>query len=228
MLFRSVPQFVRPILDIYANKDSFTGAPIESAGMERLSKQERISENTSPIAQALGGMSSILGEKASLSPVQVDYAIKAYFGWLGSFSAATSDLAVRPFKEGTRPLPPVMDTALLGFVKELPEQQSKWVTQFYESDKLINQAFADMKRYAANGEADKVMEIYKEKGDLIALQKIYDKTAKQLAEYRKYEHVITTDKQMPKEEKELQLQRIKILISDTAMTLEQARVRLKQ
>ena len=77
------PQFIRPLYDIYANKDSFTGAPIESAGMERLSKQERATDATSPIAKLLGGATSILGEKAELSPLQIDYAIKAYFGWLG-------------------------------------------------------------------------------------------------------------------------------------------------
>jgi len=36
------PQMVKPLIDLYANKDSFTGAPIESGGMENLSKQERI------------------------------------------------------------------------------------------------------------------------------------------------------------------------------------------
>ena len=92
----------------------------------------------------------------------------------------------------------------------------------------MNQAFADMKRYAENGEMEKASKLMEEKGDLIALQKIYDKTAKQLAEYRKYEHLIAADKSMSKEEKELNIQRIKILISDTAMTLEQARVRMKQ
>ena len=30
-----IPQLVKPILDVYANKDSFSGRPIETMGMER-------------------------------------------------------------------------------------------------------------------------------------------------------------------------------------------------
>jgi hypothetical protein len=37
-----VPQMFKPMLDLYANEDSFTGRQIETRGMENLSKSERI------------------------------------------------------------------------------------------------------------------------------------------------------------------------------------------
>lgn len=229
------PQAFKPLIDLYANKDSFTGAPIESAGMERLSKQERYTDSTSALAKALGGISeagarilTLSSTAEGFSPVQVDYAIKAYFGWAGSTAAAISDKAVQPWSDVEKPGKPLVDTVAMGFVKTVPETQSKYVTAFYDNNVRINQAFADMKRYAENGEMEKVAKIVEEKGDLIKLQGIYDKTTKQLAEYRKYEQAITRDKNMSKEDKELEIRRIKLLISDTAKTIEEMRVLMKR
>ena len=36
-----IPEAVKPIMDIYANKDSFTKRPIETMGMERLQTEYR-------------------------------------------------------------------------------------------------------------------------------------------------------------------------------------------
>jgi hypothetical protein len=230
-----VPQAFKPLIDLYANKDSFTGAPIESAGMERLSKQERFTDNTSALAKALGGISqagtrvlTFSSDAEGISPVQVDYAIKAYLGWAGSMAASISDKAVQPWSEVEKPSKPVIDTLAMGFVKTVPETQSKWVTQFYDTNKLVNQAFADMKRYAELGETEKVAKIIEEKGDLLKLQSIYDKTSKQLAEYRKYSQMIAKDKSMSGEEKELEIRRIRLLISDTTKVVEELRVALKR
>jgi hypothetical protein len=224
------PQVVKPLIDIYANKDSFTGAPIETSGMERLSKQERFSNNTSELAKALGGISSgaskiltMNPEAQGISPVQMDYAIKTYFGWLGSTVASVSDKAVQPFSEIEKPGKPALDQYALGFAKELPEAQSKYVTNFYENSNRINQAFADMKRYAEQGEMEKVAEIMAEKGNLIALEKIYNQTTDQLASYRRYINMITNNKEMSKEDKENEIIRMKVLISQAAENAEKIR-----
>ncbi|KAF2379230.1 hypothetical protein BSN82_17185, partial [Acinetobacter baylyi] len=169
----NMPQIFKPMLDLYANKDSFTGAPIETAGMERLSKQERASDTTSPLAKALGGISNVManvaGEKTELSPAQIDYAIKAYLGWLGGTITASSHYAVMPFSKSAYPDHNWTDTMSLGFVKSLPATQSRYVTEFYQNSKQISQAYADMQHYAELGEAEKVDEILAEKGDQIAL-----------------------------------------------------------
>jgi len=220
-----MPQMFKPLVDLYSNKDSFTGAPIESAGMERLSKQERATDSTSPIAKVLGGLTSIAGE--GLSPVQIDYAIKAYFGWLGGTVASASTYAVAPFKEGAYPDMKWTDTVSMGFIKSLPANQSRYVTAFYENNQQINQAFADMKHYAELGESEKVQEILEKKGDMIALQKMYDKTAKNMANARKQIRVITDDKEMSGADKREEIDRLKQLISMMAEQAEAARKSMK-
>jgi hypothetical protein len=223
-----IPQVVRPLMDIYANKDSFTGAPIESAGMERLSKQERVTDNTSPIAQALGGISSILGDKASLSPVQVDYAIKAYFGWLGGTATQISVYAVQPFKDGAYPDVKLTDKISQGFVKSLPTEQSRYVTAFYENNKEISQAYADMRHYAELGDSEKVQAILEKNGDKIALTKMYDKNAKEMAKIRAQIRVISNDATIDGTTKREMIDRMKLIISDLAEQAESARKALKQ
>jgi hypothetical protein len=222
-----VPQLIRPIVDLYANKDAFTGAPIESAGMERLSKQERVTDNTSPIAQALGGISTILGEKGQLSPVQVDYAIKAYFGWLGGTATQASVYAVQPFKDGAYPDVKIIDKVSQGFIKSLPTEQSRYVTAFYENNKEISQAYADMRHYAELGDTEKVQKILEEKGDKIALNKMYDKTAKEMAKVRSQIRVITNDPNMDSTTKREMIDRMKEIISRLSEQAESARKSLK-
>jgi hypothetical protein len=221
------PQFIKPLIDLYANKDSFTGSPIESAGMERLSKQERMTDTTSPLAQAVAYTTQAFGEKGELSPVQVEYAIKAYFGWLGGTVAETSHYATMPFREGAYPDAKLMDRVSVGFIKELPSNQSRYVNAFYESNKQISQAYADMRHFSEANEMDKVIEIMEEKGDLIALQKIYDHTAKSMANVRKQIKIIMNDTSMDGAEKREEIDRLKGIISMYAQQAEDVRKSLK-
>jgi len=224
----NLPQFVKPLVDLYANKDSFSGAPIESAGMERLSKQERATDTTSPLAIALGGLSSVALPGEGMSPVQVDYAIKAYFGWLGATIAQTSHYAVMPFKSGAYPDTKWIDKVSVGLIKSLPANQSKYATAFYESNKEISQAYADMRHYAEIGDSQKVLEILEEKRDKIQLNKFYDKTAKNMAKVRLQIRVIMNDTTMSGAAKREEIDRLKEIISMLAKQAEDTRKSLKE
>lgn len=219
-----MPQMFKPLVDLYANKDSFTGAPIETAGMERLSKAERIASGTSPLAIALSKVSNVfLPESMETSPVQADYAIKAYFGWLGATISATSHYAVMPFSKGAYPDHNWTDTISMGFVKTLPSAQSGYVTAFYENMKLIEQSYADMRHYSEIGESAKVQQIIEEQGDKIAMAKFYDKTSKDMSKLRQVINVIQNDDAMTGAAKREEIDRLKILIGDLAKQAEDVR-----
>jgi hypothetical protein len=225
-----VPQMIKPLIDLYANKDSFTSAPIESAGMERLSKQERKTNSTSGIAIALGGVTegaakilTFNPDAQGFSPVQMDYAIKAYLGWLGATAVSTADLAVEPFTEGTRVRKPVIDTLAMGFIKTQPETQSKYMTKFYENNARLQSALADMRHYAEIGDTDKLAQTLEENGDKIALAKVYDKASKQLATLRKQSRMIERSTDISTDDKRDEMNRLKILMSDIAKEMELVR-----
>lgn len=220
----NLPQAIKPLVDIYANRDSFTGSPIESAGMERLSKAERMTDSTSPLAKALGGVANVfLPEKMELSPVQTEYMIKGYLGWMGAQASWLSHYAVLPFKEGTKPDNKWTDTLSAGFVRTLPATQARYVNAFYENSKEIGQAYADMRHYASLGDSKKVEEIIAEKGDKIAMAKFYDKTAKQMSGVRKAIQAITEDKTMDGAQKRVEIDRLKLIIGELAQQAEMAR-----
>ena len=230
-----MPQMIKPMIDLYSNKDSFTGAPIESAGMERLSKQERATEKTSGIAKALGGVSSAASkvltfnpDAQGFSPVQMDYAIKAYLGWMGATAVSTADRAVEPFQEGAKVHPPIIDTLALGFIKTMPETQSKYMTQFYQNNERIQSALADMRHYAEIGDSEKLQKVIEEKGDDIALAKVYDQTTKQLAELRKQARMVEANKAIDPADRRDEMARIKIMMSDLAKQVEEMRKSLKK
>jgi hypothetical protein len=228
------PQFFKPLIDIYANKESFTNAPIETAGMERLSKQERKTDQTSPLAIALGGvsnaLSSVLGAESEMSPVQVDYLIRAYLGWFGGTIQVSSQYAMMPFNNGVYPDADWTKRLSLGFVQDLPAVQSTYVTQFYHNNQLIQQAYADMRHYAELGESEKVQKILEEKGDLIRLHSMYDQRTKVMANVRKQMQRISdpNNESMTGAEKKEEIERLKMIISDLAKQAEDVRKSFKE
>ena len=224
-----IPQMIKPLVDLYANKDSFTGAPIETAGMERLSKAERVATNTSPLAKVLSQVSNVfLPEATEVSPVQVDYAIKAYLGWMGATITATSHYAVQPFSKGAYPDRNWSDTISLGFVKSLPANQSGYVTSFYENMKIIEQSYADMRHYAELGQSDKVQQILEEKGDKIQLAKFYDKVSKDMSKMRQAIQFIQNDETMGGAQKKEEIDRLKQLIGELAKQAEEVRKSIRK
>jgi len=224
-----MPQMFKPLVDLYANKDSFTGAPIETAGMERLSKEQRVAEKTSPLAIALSKVANVfLPESAELSPVQADYSIKGYFGWLGGTASWLSHYAVMPFSKSAYPDNNWTETLSAGFIKSLPATQSKYVTAFYENNKEISQAYADMRHFAQLGQADKVQEILKEKGDKIAMAKFYDNASKDMAKMRQAIQAIRNDENMTGAQKKEEIDRMKVLIGELARQMEEARIEVKK
>jgi hypothetical protein len=228
-----VPQAFKPLVDIYANKNYFTNAPIETAGMERLSKQERITDSTSPLAKALGGvshaMAPLTGELGELSPVQADYLIRAYMGWLGGAITTTSIEAVKPFNNGVYPSTDWTKPLTAGILEKEPSAQSTYLTDFYHNNQAIQQSYADMRHYAQLGQSDKVLEIMVEKKDDLALAKFYDAQSKQLANIRHQLLIISNPKYtgLTSDQKEEEILRLKQLMSQVAEQAETARKFIK-
>lgn len=228
------PQFFKPLIDIYANKESFTNAPIETAGMERLSKQERKTDQTSPLAIALGGvsnaLSNVLGKESEMSPAQIDYLIRSYLGWLGGTIQTTTQYAVMPFSNGVYPDADWTKRVSLNFLQNLPATQSTYVTQFYHNNQLIQQAYADMRHYAELGQSERVKDILEEKGDLIRLQSLYDQKTKVMANIRRQLLRVSdpNNDTMTGAEKKEEIERLKSLISDQAKQAEDIRKNFKK
>lgn len=174
-----VPQLVKPLLDSYANQDSFTRRPIENLAQQRLQPEDRYGANTSEMARFLGslGLPDPLmlaqGHYDPLSPVKMDHLVKGYFGWLGTMLTTALDYGIRPMVDrGEKPEMKLRDVFLIGnFVESLPSNSSRHLTVLYEQAREIEQAYGSYQKALKSGDIEAARELLKEEGDKIAKYK---------------------------------------------------------
>jgi hypothetical protein len=168
-----VPQLVKPMIDLYANRDSFTGRQIESMGMERRRPEDRARASTSTIALALGQLglpnpAQLANARyEALSPVQIDHLVRGYFGWLGTAVTSGLDYGLRPLSDrGARPEMRLKDVFLAGsFVETLPTNSSRYVTEMYEQARQAQQFWASYRDAVKFGNTARAAELMSENRD---------------------------------------------------------------
>jgi hypothetical protein len=238
-----IPQAIRPLYDIARNKDGFTDRPIESMGMERISVQNRVSPGTSGAAVALGTVNSLFAEFASkatggaigtqstqLSPIQYDYLLKGYLGWVGTVIQTASNVAATPFKDGASSRYERIDDFLVvgNYVKTVPQSQSRYVTSFYENAKDIATATSDVSHFLNSGQLEKAKEAFVEKSDKIALAKLYTKGTNMMSTIGKQVRIVEDDPKMSGAEKRLEIERLQQLRIQIAKDVEDIRIAAKK
>ncbi|WP_052384078.1 LPD38 domain-containing protein [Litchfieldella xinjiangensis] len=179
--FSPVPQAMQPALDIYANYDAFTGRPIEGMGMDRLSPELRRRDSTSKAAEwisnALNSTVGAIGDPEknplALSPVQVDHLIGGYFGQVGSWAAASGDVAWRAATGQASPAQHWYEyQPVRRFYKNLGDEDryTKYGTVFYEGLREASRAHADVKEMREMGRLADATELANSKRDMLALR----------------------------------------------------------
>jgi hypothetical protein len=154
-----VPQLFKPLIELYANTDSFTERAIETTGMEKLRKADRYTARTSEIAK-------LLGQADVLSPVQIDHLIRGYFGWLGTAAVTTTNQIARLGSANEQPAMNLHDAFLVGnFVETLPANGSRYVTQMYEQSRAIEEAYTSWRHYLKIGDTEQAASLLADRRD---------------------------------------------------------------
>lgn len=188
--FSPVPQMFQPVLDIYSNKDAFTGRDIESMGMDRLSKGLRSRENTTAAATALSAVSRALGDESpvALSPVQADHLIRGYFGTVGATAAGLVDTIWRgatgqesPDKSWSEYQP------IRRFYRDLgaPAPYTRYSTLFYEGLREANRVYADVRELQSLGKTDEAREVSTDKRGILAMRLRLNQQQRRISEINK-------------------------------------------
>ena len=208
------PQLVKPMIDLYANKDAFSGRDIETQGMEKMRPEDRYTARTSEVARFLGqiGLPNpaqlIMGRWEGLSPVQVDYLIRGYFSWLGTSATSVLDRGIRPMMDrGEQPAMRLRDTFLVGnFVESLPAGSSRYVTQFYDQAKEIEQMYASYQQALKEGDTTKAQEIQADNPEAFAARRRIEAAKRGQSLISGQMRAIERDKVMSSEEKRKRLE----------------------
>jgi hypothetical protein len=202
----AVPQAFKPLLEIYANKDSFRNTKIESMSMQYLSKKERSQPWTSEVAKGTSAaMASVLPEGSTLSPVQIQHLVRAYTGWAGATTLASIDFLIKKINGGVTPETKLSEytwNPVSSFARDEEAKSSKYVNKFYENMSELDKMWGDIRKYrdTPNGKT-----VTSEQRQKLGYRKMYNKISNQLSNIRKEESRIYTDSNMTSVQKRMRL-----------------------
>jgi hypothetical protein len=190
--FNIVPQGLLPVLEVIGNYDSFRGAPIEGISLQRLPTELRAYESTPEIYKLLSRNG---GSFIRLSPLEIQQLIEGYLGTMATNVIATTDTllsatgAIPEKPSGVFGNPFVSSTAsILGlnrFVREDGAGASRFVSEFYEMRRDLDQTYTAMRDAAERGQTERVNELMQEKGKALSYRTYFNNVARQLSEVNK-------------------------------------------
>ena len=88
-----VPQLVKPLAEVYANRSFFSGTPLESSRLEKLAPEARYNAHTTEVAKWMATM------VPGLSPIQIEHIVSGYLGQIPLMVLASTNEMFRDGKE---------------------------------------------------------------------------------------------------------------------------------
>ncbi len=216
-----IPQALKPVLDVYANIDSFSGRPIESMGMERLRADYRFNSRTSVLARGASTAMNAVSRNAlgmeSLSPVQIDQLIRGYFGWLGTFAVSGADLMLRPMmNEPKQPSIDYLKVVTQGMAATVPADQSKYVSSIYEQAQELDRVYATYRQLVREGKLKQAGDFAADNADMLRRQRLVAQAKKIITASNQRVRAIENDPALDGSEKRERISREKLIQSDAA------------
>ena len=213
--FSPVPQAFQPVLDVYANKDSFTERQIETMGQSRLSKSNRVNEGTTGAAKMLSKVTTgVFGEDSNyaLSPVQMDFLIGGYLGQIGAWVSAIPDVVVRQFSDTEKPSVFLTEyQPIKRFYRDASRPSyTKDAELFYDSLRKADRLYADMRKYREEGDMEEYADTLIENRDLLGMRKLLNQVNRRLQEIRNRIKAIEKNGSLSAEEKRRQIDLLKL------------------
>jgi len=223
-----IPQVFRPLIDVYANKDAFSGRPIESMAMQRLRPEDRYTNNTSELARLLS-KSGVFVDPVSLvagtgvrqlSPVQIDSLIKGYFAGAGVFAVAGADgLLHHTLIDRGAALPVPLKTLTGSFAEDLPSNSSRYVDMLYKTAQDVEQTYASYQNAVKQGDIEKARGIMKDEGATIAKYHMIESLKKNESRIGQVIQRTMNDKTLTGEQKAETIRRLKAVQDKIARQL---------
>lgn len=183
LAFNPIPQLFKPFIELYANKDMFTGRAIEGMADEGKLPSARYNEYTSETMRTL---SAALPEALGASPKRLEHLMHGYLGALGMYALGASDMMVRRLS-GMPELPASrMDSlpVLKAFYQEKPTLHTKYGAEFYDMLNEVNQIHKTINAYKKEGNLDKANELSLENADKLKTRRQLETSRKQLSKLK--------------------------------------------
>jgi hypothetical protein len=174
-----VPQAVKPLIEIWANKSFLTGRPLEGYHHQQLDPSMRRTEGTSEMAVAIANFSRAqVG--VEVSPIMIDNALRGYFGSTAALLTTVTDSLLNP----TRADRPLHKWALLSNYMYDPVGTRR-MTEFYEARDEVMKANVTLKELMKT-DIDRAVTYAEEHADELMLESAINSTLQQLENTRAY------------------------------------------
>ncbi len=213
--FNPTPQILSPVLDVYSNKDSFTGRNIEPISMQRLSPSRRVKGDTTLAAEWFSqGMESALGPDSSytLSPLQVDHMIAGYFGQMGAWLVGSADVLRYAISDTERPQNRFYEyQPIRRFYSNLGDPKAgKEMQLFYDALQATQRLHADLKQLREEKAMLEAADFYENNKDKLQHRRMLNRVARRLSEINSRIRRIEKDPGMSSEEKRREIDLLKV------------------
>jgi hypothetical protein len=223
LAFSPMPQFIAPIAEVRANRDAFSGMPIEGAREQNLLPQDRISQYTSGLGIALGqvtGPSRTLREIGlDLSPEQWDHLIRGYLAGFGvmmmngvdAIGAAADLIPEKPNGRFGDPQGVGMLWRALGLQRfyrdDTRSRQSR--SEFYRMAQRSREVALTVKDSINTNEIEYAKELLRENAAPAALYRSFTKMSRELGKINSAIRYYSLSFDMSGEEKEKAIRRLR-------------------
>ncbi|MBK6743618.1 MAG: hypothetical protein IPG66_11830 [Hydrogenophilales bacterium] len=125
-----MPQIVAPLYEQATNRNSFTKAPIETPGMEKLQPFLRAKPGTSETMKALGMATAEMPEALQVNPARAEALVRGYFNTWAMYGLMLSDTALFWNKLPEKRIDEL--PVVRRFYADEPAKHTKYETQFYD------------------------------------------------------------------------------------------------
>jgi Large polyvalent protein associated domain 38 len=199
----SLPQAIKPITEVVLGK-SFFGGDIESAREKEQLATERYRANSTEISKLLGQVTGMVG----ISPIQIDYLIRGYFGGLGVALVSMADPILAPDqKDVAKPSTKPSKLPLIGGLFQ-PVEGRGTLDEAYDRMTEIRQVKGTYNRLKEEGKMAEAKAFVQNYSNDLAQASISGGVQKKLGELAKQERIVREHPKMSQNEKDARLKAI--------------------
>jgi hypothetical protein len=226
MLFKTflvepIPQFAKPIAEVYFNKNMYTGQPIESMTDKNKLVELRYDEYTSSFAK----MAAHLTKMVDLSPKEIDALLRGYFGTSATLLLGTVDSLIS--QGGTRPSGIFGDpqsiggvvgnlTGVTAILKNETQLNNRFVGDFYKLKEQLTQVVRAMDDAAQKQDIDAVRKYMEETPAARGLYTRFNAVSARLTQVNQQMDFVRDTPSLTPDQKRDQLERLRKIKGDLA------------
>jgi hypothetical protein len=219
-----IPQAAKPLLEAFTNFSFLTGRPLEGIFQKGQIPSERRNATTSELAIQIAAFArDTVG--VQVSPIMIDNTLRGYFGSTAAMVTMATDSLLNP----TRVDRPLHKYALLSNYLYDPVGTRR-LSEFYEEREKVGQLNATLNELAKT-DPTRAEAFAMQHEDKLQLERGINATLNQLKNtraYRKYLNSPLGASEMPKEERETELEELRRIEADIVSWLREAKAEIRR